>query len=230
MPIFVFGFPHSGTSILKNILSHVPFVISLGFQERKSFPHRDQGATHSLIKWPWTEARFLHDPPNCKKVFILRNPLWVFSSLNRRFENKIPENHSIDKYIATVRLFLQWRKNAPKDMYFIRYEDMFEDNYRFLRDILDGMGLEYTDSIFDNHLYLNDVHAKTDVPSEVPNCTGVSHNKFRIYQVNQAFINNNDLGKVCLFPKQVERLLHDPDILQLYPDIKETFASTQKPI
>ena len=60
---------------------------------------------------------------------MIRNPLFVFSSLNKRFNYDIPESQGIQKYIDTVESFNDLRENPIENVYTIRYEDCFENNF-----------------------------------------------------------------------------------------------------
>jgi len=217
--IIIFGFPHCGTSILKSILGHIKSVHEI-VDETDKVSKLNPNYVYTLCKYPYTLDKFFTLSYNGYiKIFVLRNPLYVFSSLNKRFQYDIPEKVQTKRYIETVKLFLQHRSEKKGDIYFIRYEDIFDDNYRTLREILDKIGFDYDHSIFNNSLYVNRILSKVNIPKEKPDNT--DHGRYRTYQINQPFVNNNNPEKIDLSDEQVNTLTQDENILELYPDIKK---------
>ena len=126
--ILICGFPHSGTSILKSILGHIDCVEEI--KHEVNYINHRTNKPYILGKCPFTKEEFFGE--NFKdyiKIFIIRNPLFIFSSLNKRFEYNIPENTSYNVYLNTIKKFINLKKNVRKNVYTIRYEDMFENNY-----------------------------------------------------------------------------------------------------
>jgi hypothetical protein len=97
---------------------------------------------------------------------------------------------------------------------------MFENNFEKLRQIFSKIGFDYTDDIFDNTKYLNNVQYSYNIPipSSISYC--LSHTETRLYQINQPFINNNDKSKINLLNSQIDTLTNDENILKIYPEIK----------
>jgi hypothetical protein len=218
--ILIFGFPHCGTSILKSIIGHVDNVEEI-YNETKEI-NKDTDKEFLLCKWPFTNKVFFEKKyEDYIKIFIIRNPLFVFSSLNKRFNYKIKENHSIDEYINVITQFIKYRNNPHNNIYTIRYEDLFDNNYKELRILLDNLGLEYTDDIFDNSKYTN-IHALGEkIESIKPDNS--EHTKFRTWQINQPFVSNNDISKLDISESQKEKILGNKFILEVYPDINSIF-------
>ena len=156
----------------------------------------------------------------------------MFSSLNKRFDYDIPYHpdskfdHSIDKYIKTCALFNYYKDNPTKNLYTIRYEDIFENEYKNLKVIFDSIGFEYTDIIFNNTLYINKSHNDQQLidynPRDiVDKPTDKEHVLYRNWQINQPFINTDNIDKIDLTDEQKNVLLNNEDILKAYPNIKE---------
>jgi hypothetical protein len=90
-----------------------------------------------VIKYPQFQERFVtgeessdEDYRDYVKIFIVRNPAYVYSSLNRRFNYSIPEDtHGLGRYIRTLERFKAYSAEPPPGMHFIRYEDMFQNNF-----------------------------------------------------------------------------------------------------
>lgn len=230
--ILICGFPHCGTSILKSIIGHIPEIYEIinevyDFDWFLNNQINEKNKKFILGKCPWyfdimtKEDKF----KDCHIIFILRNPLYVFSSLNERFNFNIPftspDNHSIELYIETCKSFLEERDNNNDKCYFIRYEDIFENNYKNLKTIFDNIGIEYNDNIFDNTKYNNKIVDFLEKNNIIVNAK--NHTQYRTNQINKEFINNNINAKINLTEKQLEKILNDETINILYPDIKKIY-------
>ena len=139
--------------------------------------------------------------------------------------------HDINTYINTIKKFIYYKTNPTKDVYTIRYEDLFDNNFKNLKDIFDSIGLKYNEKIFDNSNYSNQIYE--NIPSDIKNPTdkqhfvGTTHGfggpkfcEYRTWQINQPFINNNDKSKLDLTDEQKNILLTNDNILNIYPNIK----------
>lgn len=154
-------------------------------------------------------------------IFIVRNPLFVFSSLNKRFNYEIPNNHNFYDYVNTLKKFIKYKNNPEKNIYTIKYEDLFENNYEELKKILNDIGFQYDDSIFDNSKYTNVIIRGTKLVDKKPR--NIDHAHYRTWQINQPFISNNDISKIDLNEDQIEKIVNNQYVLQIYPDIKSAF-------
>jgi hypothetical protein len=216
--ILICGFPHCGTTILKSIIGHCEDVLEI-VDETMRINNKSSDKPFIICKWPFTEDVFFNKSyEDYIKIFIIRNPLYVFSSLNKRFEYNIAKGHSIDIYINTAKMFIN-NKNT-KNVFTIKYEDIFENNYQKLRDILDTIGINYTDDIFNNSKYKNIAHNGTILVDSKPTNYGIyNHIKYRTWQINQPFISNNDNSTIDLTNIQMEKIINNETILQIYPDL-----------
>lgn len=217
--ILIFGNPHSGTSILKSIIGHIDSVHEI-YYEANEIEHQEYEKDYVVCKWPYVEEEFFGEKyREYIKIFIARNPAWVFSSYNRRFGSaNLPEQYTLNTYIDGLKKFIEFRDNPVKDFYTIRYEDIFPDNYKQLMTLLDSIGLVYNDSIFDNTernnlispgVYIKDIN---HIPHPVS-----EHDKLRTYQINQPFINNNTTDKLnSLSSEQLRILVEHPVVRELY--------------
>ena len=71
------------------------------------------------VKWPFARDHYFDKAyQDYIKIFIIRNPLWIFSSLNKRCAKDdppgIPPNHGIDTYVEVCKKFLYYQKNPTK--------------------------------------------------------------------------------------------------------------------
>ena len=179
-----------------------------------------------LCKWPYliNENELLTKYSDYIKIFIIRNPLYVLSSLNKRFKYDslaFDGNHNIDKYMDTVKQFNIFKDAKNIDnLFLIKYEDIFECNYKNLKYIFDKIGLNYNDHIFDNSKYINKVQFQNNsiIPKTIP--SNYNHTEYRLFQINQQFENNNDNNKLDLTKEQYHILTTDINILITYPENK----------
>lgn len=223
--IIIFGFAHSGTTILKSIFGHIEQVKEI-HQEQKLI-RNDQLETdkkYVVCKWPDVLPQFLNDLRyrDYIKIFIIRNPLWVFSSLNRRDNSKMLSKYNISKYIQCAKLFYQFsqQQQSINSLHTIKYEELFDDNFKSLKNIFDKIGFQYQPIIFDNSLYTNICNQKgINIPQNKPD--EKKHGHFRKWQINQPFSNMNVPSKIELSEYQKKEILSSEIIQQIYPDIRD---------
>jgi hypothetical protein len=217
--ILICGFPHCGTSILKSIIGHIEEVEEI--KDECDIIKKDTIKKYILCKSPFTNNNYFSDKyKDYIKIFIIRNPLFVFSSLNKRFEYNIPENHSINNYIETIKKFININNNnIKKNIYTIKYEELFKNNFNELKKILDDIGMKYDDNIFDNTKYRNIICTNTNLVKEKPKNT--EHALYRTWQINQPFVLNNNVSNIDLSEEQKKVIINNNYILKLYPDIKK---------
>ena len=178
-----------------------------------------------LAKDPMFHKFFLEgDYHDYMKIFMIRNPLFVFSSLNKRFNYDIPENQGIQKYIDTVESFNNLRENPIENVYTIRYEDCFENNFENLTNILKGIGIETNDSLFEIGEIKKDSEDSKVIPSRMKE--GLEHTEYRTWQINQPFRNMNDYNKLDLKWEQINQLLDSKEVLRAYPELVEMVDRT----
>jgi hypothetical protein len=222
--IIVIGFPHCGTSILKSIIGHIDDVEEVVDETtiiKKKSKKSKKSKKYIVCKYPFVLDRFFTEKYNeYIKIFIIRNPLYVFSSLNKRYTYDIPDNHSINVYINTIKTFIHYKKNNTSNVYLIKYEDMFNENYHQLKQILNSIGLKYTNKIFDNINYTNKIASSINIEDIKSKPDNKEHGDYRTWQINQPFINNNEKSKIDLTHEQIETIYKNVFINIIYPDIK----------
>jgi hypothetical protein len=230
--IIIFGFPHCGTTILRSIIGHIEEVYEI-IDEIPSIndefinkidPKLLENKKYILCKFPYTSTEFFTDEKykDYIKIFILRNPAFVFSSLNERYNNKLP-HHFIDNYLNSLSYYVannnNDNQNITNNLYIIKYEALFYNNYLNLKRIFDTIGFNYTDEIFNNEKYVNKCQHlpdKTQIPNVKPTNQHKQHDLYRLYQINKPFINNNDVSKINLTEKQKEVFKNNELIKQIF--------------
>jgi hypothetical protein len=235
--IIIFGFPHCGTTILRSIIGHIEEVYEIVNEipsiddefVNKIDPQLLKNKKYILCKFPYTITQFFTDEKynDYIKIFILRNPAFVFTSLNERYNNNLPD-HYIENYLNSLAYYVENNnnnndnKNVSNNLYIIKYEALFYQNYVNLKRIFDTIGFNYTDKIFNNEKYMNKcqhVSDETKVPEVKP--TNQEHDLYRLYQINKPFINNNDASKINLTEKQKEVFKNNELIKQIFPGYAE---------
>jgi hypothetical protein len=217
--IIIFGFPHCGTSILKSIIGHITNVKE---QIGESYSLPDNSCDYIVGKWPFMRDEFFTSTyQDYIKIFIIRNPLWVFSSLNQRYEYNIDHNHSFERYVNTCKKFLFHQQCPQPNLFLLKYEDLFENDYKNLKSCLSDIGLQYTEDIFDNSKFINKISPGTLSPSIKPDNRGIyNHIPYRTWQINQPLENQNFPSKIDLSPGQLKRIQEHPVIKLIYPNLQ----------
>ena len=217
--ILICGFPHCGTTILKCIVGHCTNVEEIVNETYHIPPSAPQKKKFTLCKWPFIHNSFFDkEYKDYIKIFIVRNPVYVFSSLNKRFQYNIPVNHSLPEYAKVLYRFKEIREKGHENTFVIRYEDLFQNNFQALKRILSAIGIEYTDDIFNNANYVNQVHTRLPLPGkEAP--PNVQHEMYRNWQINQPFVSNNDPEKIDLVPRQKDYIRNSDLIVSVYPEV-----------
>jgi hypothetical protein len=216
--ILICGYSHCGTSILKSIIGHIKDVEEI--QNECSIINKSTNKPFILCKYPQTQSNFFGEEyKDYIKIFIIRNPLFVFSSINKRYGHyNLSDGHSIEAYINVLQKFIKYKNNPEKNIYTIIYEDLFKNNFEILKKILNNIGMEYNDSIFDNTKYTNVICSGVKFDKKKPEET--EHAAYRTWQINQPFVLNNNISKIDLSDNQKKQIINDPFILQIYPNIQ----------
>jgi hypothetical protein len=127
--------------------------------------------------------------------------------------------HSIAYYNNAASVISDAIQNNYKDVYPIKYEDIFNNNFQALKDIFDKIGLQYDDNIFETKTkeykhndckYIDDYDKKD-----------LQDGAYRMWQINQPFKNMN--GDIILPDDFSELLANSPSVQKLgYSDPRIT--------
>ena len=221
--VLIFGFSHCGTTILKCIIGHIDKVFEVIDETMdvniKNIDNKKYD--YALIKYPQLKDKFLSDEyKDFIKIFIIRNPLYVFSSINKRKNYNLGVRHSIEKFISICDKYVNYLNNHVENLFLIKYEDIFKNKFSEIKKIFDKIGFNYSDKIFNNKNYINKSFSKIkDIPKDKPNCK--DHNKYRTYQINLEFKNMNNINNISLKKSQYNKIINSKSINLLYPNIKE---------
>ncbi len=195
--ILVTGFPHTGTTILRKIIGRSEEVIDeekeLMNVNPSNYQTQHENASKAIVhKWPFATDLNLNPNSDKKIIFIIRNPYYVFSSLNNRMGYELRKKHTIDDYEKTSELFLSKTNNT--NLLRVKYEDLFQNNFQELRNIFHFLNLEYSPTVTDFQ----------DSPEDMP--PEEDHVRFRNWQTRQKFRCMNDPSRLNLMPEQVEKI------------------------
>lgn len=236
--ILVTGFPHTGTSILKSKFGECTNLHEVGSEQPFVYPndiHHSTDKEFILVKNPILPidiraggVRFTRHKDSryydYTIIFVIRNPWNVFTSiikdgadpLNKLEPNGGPQYHiKVQEYMVAAEFFLESQKNKYPNIHTIRYEDFFPNDYQKFRELLDTIGLQYTDDIFINRTK-NYIHA-SGINYDSIDANNISYGKNRLelrtWQINQPFQNMN--GEVDIPDELSDILENSPIIKQL---------------
>jgi hypothetical protein len=234
--ILVTGFPHSGTTILRAKIGECKSTYDCNY-ECVDPPDFNPEMQYDFYVWkhPFLDAPFRNNTfaikPESKYadtivIPIIRNPWHIFSSLHKRgtqskefsiYDSR--QGHSLPWYENTCEVIFDAFQKNYKDVYPIKYEEMFDNNFEKLRNIFDSIGLEYDNDIFEKRtkefshgdaMYVEDYDKN-----------GKYDGGLRAWQINQPFKNMN--GDIILPDDFSELLANSPSIQKLgYSDPRIT--------
>jgi hypothetical protein len=244
--ILVTGFPHTGTSILKSKLGECSNLYECPFEESFIKPediHYAGEREFKLVKTPIIPidiraggVAFTRVPESRYYeyiiLFVIRNPWNVFTSIIKDGKNplntfEINQSHEyhirVTEYEVAAKFFLEILEKQYKDVYAIKYEDLFPNDFEKFKKVLNDLGLEYTNDIFTTKSK-NYIHSRGVDYSNIDK-NDVSYTKdrleYRTWQINQPFQNMN--GDVDIPDELSDILENSPIIKQLgYTDPRKT--------
>ena len=234
--ILVTGFPHCGTTVLRAKIGECKNTKeqSNEFNDVTEF-HPNMPYDFYVWKTPVIPGEFRNHTFSVKEetkykdtiiIPVILNPWNIFSSLYKRgiqtgqfsiYDNR--QGHSLAYYNNACAIISDAFEKNYKDVYPIKYEEMFDNNYQKLKEIFEKIGLEYDDTIFETRTkeykhndceYIDDYNKKD-----------LQDGSYRMWQINQPFQNmNSDINLPDDFS---EMLANSPSIQKLgYSDPRIT--------
>ena len=235
--ILITGFPHSGTSILKSKMGECSNVYEHLFESpivNQNILNASGEKEFVLVKYPMLpieiRANHLLKVTNDTLykdyiiVFVIRNPWNVFTSIIKSGGNPLnglppnsgnPDYHSKwEEYEAAGLQFINSKnKELYPNLYSIKYEDFFPNNFEKLRDLFNEIGLKYDEEIFFNRSK-DYVHWEGKEFGKI-NSENVSYKKdrfeYRTWQINQPFQNMNSEVDI---PEELSKILSESPIIK----------------
>jgi hypothetical protein len=234
--ILVTGFPHSGTSILKSKLGECSNLHEVPFETafvRPEDMHYSGDKENILIKYPMLPidiraggiAYTRHPDSRYYEytiIMVIRNPWNVYTGMIKAGSNPMnnltvdggnSEYHSkVEEYEVAAELFRQARDNNYPNIYAIRYEDFFPNNFEKLRELMDKLNLQYTEELFTNRTK-DYIHWPGKEYANIKNNEDYQSDRYayRTWQINQPFQNMNSEVNI---PDELSDILKNSNIVQ----------------
>ena len=234
--ILVTGFPHSGTSILKSKLGECSNLHEVPFETafvRPEDMHYSGDKENILIKYPMLPidiraggiAYTRHPDSRYYEytiIMVIRNPWNVYTGIIKAGSNPMnnltvdggnSEYHSkVEEYEVAAELFRQARDNNYPNIYAIRYEDFFPNNFEKLRELMDKLNLQYTEELFTNRTK-DYIHWPGKEYANIKNNEDYQSDRYayRTWQINQPFQNMNSEVNI---PDELSDILKNSNIVQ----------------
>jgi hypothetical protein len=235
--ILITGFPHTGTSILKSKMGECFNIWEFPYETAVVKPEYHTYAGDNdfiLVKSPIVPIEIRAN--NLIKVtrdsmyddyiiiFVLRNPWNVYTSiiksggnpLNNLEPNSGDNNYyyKVSEFEAVANHFLEAQnKELYPNLYSIKYEDFFPNDFQKLKELFDSIGLKYDDSMFYNRSK-DYIHWHNTDYNNIDK-SDVSYSKdryeYRTWQINQPFQNMNNEVNI---PTELDDMLKNSNIIQ----------------
>lgn len=230
--ILITGYPHTGTSILKSKIGeckNVYEIVDEVFQINNNHILQSGDKEFVLIKTPVIPleirvhgVKFLttNNPSSIYKdysiIFITRNPWNLFTSVIKAGDDPLSHEmwhlspkypFTVEEYFVSLDRYIEARDGNFPNIYTIKYEELFEDGNKKIKNIMDKIGLIYDDNIFETKT--KEYRFKKDVPflnSERPK--NYDRVQMRTWQLNQSFQNMNSEINI---PSELDNLLKDSE-------------------
>jgi hypothetical protein len=236
--ILVTGFPHTGTSILKSKLGECSNLYEVPFETpfvRPEDIHYSGDRENILIKYPMLPVdiraggiAYTRHPDSryyeYTIIMVIRNPWNVYTGMvkagsnplnNLKVDSGSNDYYSkVEEYEVSAELFMQAQNNNFSNIYAIRYEDFFPNNFEKLRELMDKLNLQYTEEIFTNRTK-DYIHWPGKEYSNIKDNEDYQSDRYayRTWQINQPFQNMN--GDVNISDELSDILENSPIIKQL---------------
>jgi hypothetical protein len=238
--VFLTGYPHSGTSILKSKLSEcsnvyeqieesiLPTEIDKAQSENKEIylwkrpllDHTEKTSFNILVEKGFTEKNNT-DFVDTDIIMIMRNPYYVYNSIAKIFNDKFKDkseslliDNFIEIYQRAGRLFLDGKNNNYSGVYTIHYEDLFDNDFIKIKELMNNIGMLYDEDIFEkkSKKYLINKRV-SDIPDEKPEHYLGDPGVYRTWQINQPFSNFNNPEKLNL-PKSLIKVMDKSTVVK----------------
>ncbi len=206
--ILVCGVPHGGTTVVRKLIGNIngvhdhPHEIDaiMGI-DYNHFLKKIEDTAHKaiVVKSPFT-PRNITNYKSFKVIFVLKNPWDCFGSYRKRFKTEAHytkayvDRYGIGSYCALAEIWLNIRNNPEQfpNIYPIKYEEMFEDDYAKVKDMVRWLGFSWVDNIINSERvaghqnWNNKPVPKVENPNTLKN-TGADNVPLRYWQINQPF-------------------------------------------
>jgi len=183
MKVIILSLPHMSSSLLLNLLSNCG---------NTNVDHKERTRIHNyipnkvnIIKFPlWNPKLERQIPTDYHRIYLIREPRYMFASLRKRFPRGLPKDHKYLESLTIWQKYLDLIKST--EIHTLVYPD-YICSQNLLKSICEDLTIEYSEDIWSGHHKRWIVNE--DVPKEKPNPE--NHIAFRNYQLNQPITNMN---------------------------------------
>lgn len=231
--ILVYGFPHTGTSILRKLIGnssdvyevseevhYVDEVLGKGVVLRYSDGQHSPPPTKVLqdnivIKYAGGKPMPMNfhktGYKNYKIVLCIKNPYDAFGSLFSRFGHFNFEGCTVSDWVHYGNLFMYFRDNPYPRVFTIKYEEFFDNDFQKIKRLFKFLNLKYSkETIIYNERPVF-ITKNPLIPKNKPSRFGDSHGAFRNWQMNQPFTDRSGESVKFLSP-DMKKILSDLEI------------------
>lgn len=225
--ILVVGIPHGGTTILRKIIGNIEGVYDyieevdaiMGVNVDKFTSMIPSTHRAIVIKSPFTPTNITtYNDPRLKIVYVIKNPYDVYGSYRTRFGSEdhytkyYTDRYGIGKYECLAKLWLKINSEGSSNIFTVKYEDLFSDDYAKIKQLVKWLGFEWSDSIIASERTAGHQHIKPGAKPPVVN-TGANNASYRYYQINSELRDMTGESASNIYPN-TKRLLDNMQILK----------------
>lgn len=235
--ILITGFPHTGTSILKSKMGECGNVYEHPYESpivNVDILNASGEKEFVLVKYPILPIEIranhlLHVTANTIYkdyiiIFVIRNPWNTYTSVVKSGCNPLnqlppnsgnPDYHSKwEEFEVAAKYFLDSQnKDLYPNLYSIKYEDFFPNNFEKIKKLFCDIGLTFDKSIFETRSK-DYVHWRGKNYQQIDS-SNVSYSKdryeYRTWQINQPFQNMNSEVDI---PEELNKILSESPIIK----------------
>lgn len=222
--ILVYGFAHSGTTILRKLIGNCIDVYDVP-EEALYVPCVNTEKNNIVIKYPIPKLPnnfYATSHKDYKIILIIKNPYDVFGSMFKRLGHLNYKGCTIHDWARYGALFLSFRNNSKNNIFTVKYEEMFENKYKIIEDMFSFLNLPYSEKEIIYKVRGSYVTKSRIIPENEPDREGASHGAFRMWQINQKFLNKTGEGSLFLPNGVREQLRNFPITKRLgYHDMEK---------
>jgi len=232
IPVLIYGWPHSGTTITTKIIQSYDNVCGMKGAELKAvtsvqFRNAERrGCTHVVVKWPWDmtdEIIASKTYENYLKIVLVRNPYWIFSSINRRLmlSQKQKLNYTFAIWERSALHFKEKsvakQTNSWETIIYLQYEHLFTQIDESLLQISNKFGLHMSEHKV-RMLKAGNVHDSRSTHKKLSKKRGLNRSEFhhlRYSQIEAKLQNMNQVQKLWLSPSQISEISESKIVQEL---------------
>jgi len=208
--ILVYGFPHTGTSILKKLIGNSSDVHEIPEEVHYAPMIRNSQRNNVVIKYaggkPMPMNFHVTRYKDYKIVLCIKNPYDAFGSLFSRFGHFNFEGCTVNDWIHYGNLFMYFRDNPHSRVFTIKYEEFFENEFKKIEEMFKFLNLKYSKETIIYSTRPSFITKNPFIPKDKPSRFGDSHGAFRNWQMNQPFVDKTGESAKSLQPEMKRKL------------------------